>query len=207
MAPFEALYGRKCFTPSCWVEVGVKWEVGPDLIRQTQETVEHIRRHLQTVQSRQKSYADLSRRAVQFQAGDRVFLKVSPLRGVQRFGVRGKLAPRFVGPFEIERRVGEVAYQLALPTHLQSVHNVFHVSNLRKYVPDSSHVVSHDTLALEPDLTYSETPVWILERSLKRLRNKEVPLVKVLWGDPERGEMTWETEASMREKYPTLFTD
>jgi hypothetical protein len=206
MSPFEALYGRKCFTPSCWVEVGVKWEVGPDLIRQTQETVDQIRRHLLTVQSRQKSYADQSRRAVQFEVGDRVFLKASPMRGIQRFGVRGKLAPRFVGPFEIERRVGEVAYQLALPAHLQGIHNVFHVSNLRKYVPDSSHVVDHETLSLEPDLSFTEVPARILETAVKRLRNKEVALVKVLWGDPARGEMTWETEASMREKYPSLFS-
>ena len=141
MAPFEALYGRRCRTPVCWDDVGERKLLGPDIVLQTTDKIQLIRKRLFTAQSRQKSYADNRRRELNFLVGDHVLLKVSPTKGVMRFGVRGKLSPRFVGPFEILEKIGAVAYRLALPPSLAGVHNVFHVSILRKYVPDPNHVV------------------------------------------------------------------
>ena len=133
MAPYEALYRRPCRSPLCWTEVGESSITGPDLIRGTSEKVSLIRQRLLTAQSRQKSYADVRCRPLKFEVGDHVFLKVMPKRGVVRFGKRGKLSPRFIGPFEILKRVGTVAYRLALPPSMSGVHEVFHVSMLRKY--------------------------------------------------------------------------
>ena len=127
------------------------------------------------------------------------------MRGVTRFGIKGKLAPRFTGPFEITERVGPLAYRLDLPPLLSSVHNVFHVSMLRKYEPDPSHVVMWSEIPIRVDLTYEEHPVMILERELKILRRREIPLVKVLWQHHGAEEATWELESEMREKYPFLF--
>ena len=141
IAPYEALYGRPCRSPVYWTEVGKSSTTGPDLIRDTSAKVDLIRRHLLTAQSRQKSYANRRLRPLKFEAGDHVFLNVMPKRGVVRFGKLGKLSPRFIGPFEILEMVGTVAYRLALPPSLSGVHEVFHVSMLRKYTPDPTHVV------------------------------------------------------------------
>ncbi|KAK1693641.1 hypothetical protein QYE76_010338 [Lolium multiflorum] len=132
MAPFEALYGRKCRTPLNWSEVGESQVFGPDVLREAEEKVHKIREYLKTAQSRQKSYADKRRREMTFEIGDFVYLKVSPLKGMQRFQVKGKLAPRYVGPFKVLSRRGEVSYQLELPEEMAAVHNVFHISLLRK---------------------------------------------------------------------------
>ena len=141
MASYEALYGRPCRSPLCWTEVGESSLTGPDLIRDTSEKVSLIRQRLLMAQTRQKSYADVRRRPLEFEVGDHVFLKVRPKRGVVRFDKRGKLSPRFIGPFEILERVGTVAYRLALPPSMSGVHEVFHVSMLRKYALDPAHVV------------------------------------------------------------------
>ena len=135
-----------------------------------------------------------------------VFLKVSPWKGVIRFGKKGKLSPRYIGPFEILKRVGEVAYRVALPPSLAGVHNVFHVSMLRKYVHSPSHVIDYEPLHVREDLTYDEQPIQILDTKDKILRNKVIHLVKVLWHNHAVGEATWELEEEMREKYPHLFT-
>ncbi|KAJ0827576.1 putative nucleotidyltransferase, Ribonuclease H [Helianthus annuus] len=132
MAPFEALYGRKCRSPVCWNEIGEAQLTGPDLILKTSDKIKKVRDNLQTARSRQKSYADRRRKPLEFQVGDRVLLKVSPWKGVIRFGKTGKLAPRYVGPFKIVERIGKVAYRLALPPELGNVHPTFHVSNLKK---------------------------------------------------------------------------
>lgn len=180
MAPYEALYGRPCRSPLCWTEVGDKALLGPDLVRETSEQVEVIRQRLKTAQSRQKSYADKRRRPLEFAVGDRVFLRVAPRHGVQRFGRKGKLSPRYVGPFEILKRIGEVAYQLDLPQALERVHSTFHVSMLRKYEPDPSHVISFEGIEVSEDLTFEEAPVKILERRTQELRRKSIPLLRVL---------------------------
>ena len=142
MAPYKALYGRPCRSPLCWTEVGESSITGPNLIRDTSEKVSLIRQRLLTAQSRQKSYADVRHRPLEFEVRDHVLLKVMPKRGgVVRFGKRGKLSPRFIGPFEILERVGTIAYRLALPPNMSGVHEVFHVFMLRKYTPDPAHVV------------------------------------------------------------------
>ncbi|KAL5555342.1 hypothetical protein UlMin_037578 [Ulmus minor] len=160
---------------------------------------------MKTAQSRQKSYADKRRRPLEFLVGDSVFLKVAPMKGVMRFGKKGKLSPRYIGPFEILERIGKVAYRLALPPELSYVHNVFHVSMLRRYVSDPSHVLENEPIEVHKDLTYEEQPVQILDRKDKTLRNKVISLVKVLWRNHKVEEATWEREDEMRTKYPHLF--
>ena len=149
-----------------------------------------IRQRLETAQSRQKSYADKRRRLLEFQVGDAVFLKVAPLKGVMRFGKKGKLSPRFIGPFEILERVGKVAYKLALSLDLASVHNIFHVSMLKKYISDPFHILRQEPIEVHEDLTYEEKPIKIIDRQEKKLRNKVIPLVKVQWKNHKSEEAT-----------------
>ena len=141
MAPYEALYGRKCRTPICWDEAGERKLLGPEIVQITVDKIEVIRSRLKTAQDRQKSYADLKRKDIEYQVGDKVFLKVSPWKSVMRFGKKGKLSPLFIGPYEIVERIGPVAYRLAFPQELSKIHNVFQVSMLRKYRSDPSHVL------------------------------------------------------------------
>ncbi|XP_069151849.1 uncharacterized protein [Solanum lycopersicum] len=127
------------------------------------------------------------------------------MKGVMRFGKKGKLSPRFIGPFEILSRVGEVRYKLALPPSLSTVHPVFHVSILRKYIPDESHVLSLDSVELGPDMTFEEEPIAIFDRQVQKLRTKEIASVKVQWKHRLVEEATWENESDMRARYPQLF--
>ena len=205
MAPYEALYGRPCRSPICWTEVGESSITGLDLIRDTSDKVGMIRKRLFTAQSRQKSYADVRRRPLEFKEGDHVFLKVMPKRGVIRFGKRGKLSPRYIGPFEVLERVGAVAYRLALPPSLSTVHEVFHVSMLRKYTPDPTHIVDWGELVVDADGTFEEGPVRIMDSREQVLRGKTVRLVKVLWQHRGVEEATWEREDTIRANYPFLF--
>ena len=140
-----------------------------------------------------------------FSSKDLVFFKVSPMKGVMRFGKKGKLALRYIGPFEIKSRVGEVAYRLVLPPELSRIHPVFHVSILRKYISDHSHVLQPQTVEISEDLTYEEYPVAIVDRQVRQLRTKEIPMVKVLWSNHTVEDCTWETKAVMQESYPYLF--
>ncbi|KAM6582370.1 hypothetical protein CsatB_009372 [Cannabis sativa] len=156
-------------------------------------------------QSRQKCYSDPKRRDIEFQVGDSVFLRISPIKGVRRFRKKGKLSPRYICPFEILERIGQVAYRLALPPALFGVHNVFHISMLRTYVPDPTHVLSYDDNELQTHLSYNEQPIKILDRKEKVLRNKTIPLVKVLWKSSKVEEATRELESQMRELYSELF--
>ena len=160
---------------------------------------------MKAAQDRQKSYADKRRRDLEFQVGDKVFIRVTPLKGVLRFGKKGKLSPRYIGPFEILERVGKVAYRIALPPSLNAVHNVFHVSMLRKYVSDPSHVITYEGLGIEENLYFEEKPMKILDRKEKKLCNKIVPLVRVLWRSRFIEEETWEREDEMKKRYPELF--
>ena len=205
MAPYEALYGRKCRSPIGWFETGETKLIGPDLVQQAIKKVKLIQDRLLAAQSRQKSYADNCRRDLEFQVKDWVFLKVSPMKGVMRFGKKGKLSPRYIGPYEIVRKIDKVAYELNLPPDLESVHPVFHVSMLRKCVGDPTRIVPVHDVQVTEKLTYEEIPIAILDRQVRRLRNKEVASVKVLWRNNNREEMTWEAEESMRSKYPHLF--
>ena len=190
MATFEELYGRPCRSPSCWLDNKDPVIVGPELIEETAKQVELIKKRMKEAHNRQKSYKDLKRRSLEFQEGELVFLKISPIRGVMRFGKAGKLSPRYVGPFEILKRVGEVAYQLALPPTLTSTHDVFHVSMLKKYVPDDSHMIDYSDLDIRDDMSYVEVPVKIWDRKQRVLRTKTILLVKVLWRNHALEEVT-----------------
>ena len=180
---------------------------GPNLIRDTNEKEGLIRKRLLMAQSRQKSYPDKRQRPLEFEAGYHVFLKVMSKRGVVRFGKRGKLSLRFIGPFEVLERVGAVAYRLALPPSLSGVHEVFHVSMLWMYTPDPDHVVDWGELVIDADGTFEEGPVRIMDSREQVLRHKTVRLVKVLWQHRGVEEATWEHEDTIRTIYPFLFED
>ncbi|GJY11723.1 putative reverse transcriptase domain-containing protein [Tanacetum coccineum] len=180
VALFEALYGQKCCSPVCWAEVGEAQLTGPDLIQETTEkNPQSPKQRIQAARDRQKSYADLKRKPMEFQVGDRVMLKVSPWKGVVRFGKRGKLNPRYVGPFKVLEKVGSVAYKLELPQELSRVHNTFHVSNLKKCYSEEPLVVPLEGLHIDDKLQFVEEPVEIMEREIKRLKRGRIPLVKV----------------------------
>ena len=205
-APFEVLYGRKCRSPLCWDAVGERAILGPDWVQQTVARVAEVRKNLLAAQSRQKSYADVRRRDLEFQVGDDVLLRVSPTKGVVRFGTKGKLSPRYIGPFPIVARIGSLAYRLDLPESMRGVHNVFHVSMLRKFLKDPEHVIPLEPLCIEQGLTFESRPVKILEESERVLRNKTLKYIKILWSHQSEREATWELESRMRELYPDLFT-
>jgi transposase InsO family protein len=179
MLPFEALYGRKCKTPLYWDQTGERQFFGPELIQEAEEQVHIIRENLRVAQTRQKSYADNRRRPLEFEEGDYVYLKVSPLRGMRRFKVKGKLSPRFIGPFMIFRQVGEMAYQLELPANLSDVHNVFHVSQLKKCLRVPEEQLPMEELSVQGDLTYTEYPIKILDTLTRVTRNKVIKMCKV----------------------------
>ncbi|XP_020992350.1 uncharacterized protein LOC107477858 [Arachis duranensis] len=173
MAPYEALYGRKCQSPLCWYETGERSLLGPEMIAETTELIKKI---------------------------------LTPTTGVGRAIKTKKLNPRYIGPFEILKRIGPVAYRIALPPYLSNLHDVFHVSQLRKYTPDTSHVLEPEPIQVREDLTLPVIPVRIDDTSVKRLRGREVSLVKVAWSRAGIEEHTWELESDMRKDYPNLFS-
>ncbi|GJT42684.1 putative reverse transcriptase domain-containing protein [Tanacetum coccineum] len=177
-APFEALYGRKCRSPVLWAEIGESSLIGPELVQETTDKV-----------------------------GDRVHLKVSPWKGMIHFGKKGKLAPRYVGPFEILKRIGPVAYQLRLPEELSSVHDIFYVSNLKKCLADASLFVPLDEIKIDKTLCFVEEPVEIMDREVRSLKRSKISLMKVHWNSKRGPEFTWEREDHMKSKYPQLFVD
>ncbi|GJR33546.1 putative reverse transcriptase domain-containing protein [Tanacetum coccineum] len=181
--PYEALYGRKCRSPVCWAEVGEAQLTGPKMIQETTEKIVLIKQRIQAAQDRQKSYADLKRKLMEFKVGDRVMLKVSPLKGVVRFGKRCKLNPRYVRPFKVLAKVGKKCYAgepLAMP--LEGIH-------------------------VDDKLQFVEEPIEIMEWEIKRLKRSQIPLVKVRWNSRRGPEFTWEHEDSFKQKYPQLFTN
>ncbi|GJU05521.1 putative reverse transcriptase domain-containing protein [Tanacetum coccineum] len=181
-ASFEALYGRKCCSLIMWAEVGEGQLIGPELVQETTKKISHIKNRLKAARDRQKSYADKKRKPLEFSISDYVLLKVSPWKGVVRFGKKGKLAPRFVGPFEIIERIGPVAYRLDLPEEL-------------------------DGIQVDAKLNFVEEPVEILEREFKKLKRSRIAIVKVRWNSKRGPEFTWEREDQMKLKYPYLFSD
>ncbi|CAL5390249.1 unnamed protein product [Camellia sinensis] len=202
---YMLLYSRKCRSPICWTEVGDGPLLGPEIVYETTEKVKLIQQRLKTAQSRQKSYADVRRRDSEYEVGDHVFVKVTPMKGQTRFGVKGKLAPRYVGPYEIIEKINPVAYQVALPPEMEHMHNVFHISMLRDYLRDPFHVIEPTRVVLSDDYTYEEQPIQIVNKRIKKLRNKEIPLVKVDWQNHGGVYTTWEREDDMAKRYPKLF--
>ncbi|GJW62683.1 putative reverse transcriptase domain-containing protein [Tanacetum coccineum] len=201
-APYEALYGRKCRSPVCWAEVGEAQLTGPELIQETTEKIVLIKQRMQAAHDRPKSYVDRKRKSMEFKIGDRVMFKVSPWKGVVRIGKRGKLNPRYVGPFKVLAKVGKVTYRLELPQELSRVHHTFHVSNLKKCYADEPLVMPLEGIHVDDKLQFVEEPVEIMEREIKRLKRSRIPLVKVRWNSRRGPEFTWEREDSFKQKYP-----
>ena len=172
MAPYETLYGRKCKTLIYWDEVG-EWKINSvELVEITFEKIRVIRERLKMAHDCQKSYADVQRKELEFEVDDMVFLKVAPWKGMFRFQKREKLNLRYIGPFRIIERIGLVSYRLELPSELSRIHNVFHVSMLRKYVSDPSYVLETPPIKLNEDLSSKVQPVGIVDQRIKELRNK-----------------------------------
>ncbi|GJW53222.1 putative reverse transcriptase domain-containing protein [Tanacetum coccineum] len=204
-APFEALYGQTCRLPICWAEVGQVQLTSTEMVQTTSEKVIQIKQRIQATHGQQKSYADLKRKLMEFQVRDRVMLKVSPWKGVVHFGKRGKLNPRYVGPFKVLERIGTVAYKLELPQELSRVHNTFHVSNLKKCYSDEPLAVPLKGLHVDDKLRFVEEPVEIMDREVKQLKQSRIPIVKVQWNSRRGPEFTWEREDQFQKKYPHLF--
>ncbi|WVZ51984.1 hypothetical protein U9M48_003081 [Paspalum notatum var. saurae] len=188
MAPFEALYGRRCRTPLNWSERSERVTFGPDSWSPK-------------LKSKQKSYTDKRRRPLAFEKDDHVYLRVSSMKGVHHFGVKGKLAPRYVGPFKILERCGPVAYRLEMPPHLAAVHDVFHVSQLKKCLRVPKEVVDISQIQIKPDLTYEEKPVKVHDQKQRSTRRKAVIFYKVQWSNHSEEEATWEIEEYLQTKY------
>ncbi|GJY26432.1 putative reverse transcriptase domain-containing protein [Tanacetum coccineum] len=179
--PFKALYGRKCHSPILWARVGEGQLIGPELVQETTEKISQIK--------------------------DRLKAALSPWKGVVRFGKKGKLAPRFVGPFEIIEKVGPMAYRLDLPEELNGVHDTFHVLNLKKCLTDPTLQVPLNEIRVDAMLNFVEEPMEILEREFKKLKRSRIAIVQVRWNSKRGPEFTWEREDHMKLKYPHLFSD
>ncbi|GJU12497.1 putative reverse transcriptase domain-containing protein [Tanacetum coccineum] len=206
-APFETLYRRKCRLPICWAEVGDSQLTGPEIIHETTERIVQIKSHIQAACDRQKSYADVRRKPLEFQVGDKVMLKVSPWKGVIHFGKREKLNPRYIGPFKIIAKVETVAYRLELPKKLSRVYSTFHVSKLKKCRANEPLAIPLDEIQVDDKLNFIEEPVENMDREVKRLKQSRIPIVKVRWNSRRGPEFTWEREDKMQKKYPHLFTN
>jgi hypothetical protein len=205
MPPFEMLYGRKCRTPLCWEAESRAKVASTDIVRESLENVQVVKEKLKAAQDRQRAYANQKKRHVAFKEGDHVMLRVSPWKGLIRFGKKGKLSPRFIGPFKVLKQVGEVAYELELPKELEGIHPTFHVSQLRRgWKDDSQHVPLND-ICIDDKLGYVERPLQILDTSERKLRHKVVRQVKVLWDHRKGFDATWELESKMRRLCPELF--
>ncbi|KAI3691954.1 hypothetical protein L6452_31757 [Arctium lappa] len=191
MAPFEDLYGQKQFS-------------GPEVVQETADKVKCIREQLKVAQDRQKSYTDKKRRPMEFQVGDRVMLKVSPWKGIIRFGKQGKLSPRFLGPFPIIERMGLQAYKLDLPPEMSEIHPTFHICYLRKCLAEEENVIQLSEIRMDNNRCVEELES-ILERVTKKLHHKEVVMMKVQWKHHRGANMTWEAEEDMKRRYPHLF--
>ncbi|GKF41894.1 putative reverse transcriptase domain-containing protein, partial [Tanacetum coccineum] len=187
-ASFEALYGRKCRSLIMWAEVGEGQLIGPELVQETTKKISQIKDRLKAARDRQKSYADKRKKPLELMN-------------------KGKLAPRFVGPFEIIEKIGPVAYKLYLPEDLDGVHDTFYVSNLKKCLSDPTLQVPFDEIQVDAKLKFMEEPVEILEREFKKLKRSRIAIVKVWWNSKHGPEFTWEHEDQMKLKYPHLFSD
>ncbi|GJZ59849.1 hypothetical protein Tco_0615665 [Tanacetum coccineum] len=204
--PFEALYGRKCRSPVCWTEFGDSQLTCLEIIHETSEKIIQIKNQIQAARDRQKSYTDVRRKPLEFQVGDKVMLKVSPWKGVIRFGKRGKLNPLYIRPFKILAKVVPVAYRLELPQKLSRVHSIFHVSNLKKYLSDETLFIPLDEIPIDDKLHFIEEPIKIMDREVKWLKQSRT-IIKVRWNSRSGTDFTWEREDQIPKRYPHLFAD
>ncbi|GJS65957.1 putative reverse transcriptase domain-containing protein [Tanacetum coccineum] len=206
---------------ACVLDFGGSWDVQlplvefsynnryhsrPEIVHETTEKISQIKDRLKVAHDRQKSHADKKRKLLEFSVGDHVLLKVLPWKGVVRFGKKGKLAPRFVGPFEITERISPVAYRQRLPEELNGIHDTFHVSNLKKCLVDPTLQIPLEEIQVDAKLNFVEELVEILEREIKKLKRSRIPIVKVRWNSRRGPEFMWEREDQMKLKYPHLFS-
>jgi hypothetical protein len=191
--------------PLVWDQTGDRQFFGPEIIQEVEEQVRMIRENLRTAQSRQKSYVDTQRRQLEFEEGDHVYLKVSPIQGMRRFKVKGKLSPRFIGPFKILKRVGQMAYHIELPNHLSDVYDVFHVSQLKKCLQVPEEQLPMEELSVQGALAYIEHPVKIIYTLTRVMRNKVIKMCKVQWNHHGEDETTWEKEEELHVEFSNLF--
>ncbi|GKF32340.1 hypothetical protein Tco_0102138 [Tanacetum coccineum] len=198
------LQGKLGCSPS--IKVGEGQLIGLDLVQETTKKISQIKDRLKVARDRQKSYADERRKPLEFSVGDYVLLKVSPWKGVVRFGKKEKLAPRFVGLFEVIDKVGPVAYRLYLPEELDGVHDTFHVTNLKKCLEDPTLQVPLDEIRVDAKLNFVKESVEILKREFKKLKRSRISIVKVRWNSRCGPKFTWEPEDQMKLKYPHLFS-
>jgi hypothetical protein len=202
MAPFEALYGRQCRTSLNWIEPGEKAIFGPDIVVEAEATVRRIQENLKVAKLCQESYANKRRQPLQSEVGDHVYLKVSPMKGVKRLGVKEKLSPRYIGPFPILEKCGKVAYKLELPPSLVGVHDIFHVSLLKNCLKAPVDVVLPEVTPLNTDLTYPEHPIKILDQKSHVTRRKTIKFYKIQWSNHMEEEATWKSEDFLRSRHP-----
>jgi hypothetical protein len=172
------------------------------MVKETEEKVQRIIQNLKEAQAHQKSYADKRRKPLYFQVEDYVYLKVSPMKGVSRFGIKGKLAPRYIGPFPVLEQCGPVAYRLQSPETLSAVHNVFHVSQLKKCLRVLDRTIEVTDVALEPDLTYSKHPIRVLDQKDRITRRRTLKFYKIQWNEHTEDEATWETQDFSDKNFP-----
>jgi hypothetical protein len=185
-----------------WSEPGERYFFRPDIVKEAEEKVQKIIHNMKKAQARQKGYADKRRMPLYFHEGDYVYLKVSPIKGVSRFGVKGKLAPRYIGPFPVLEQCGPVAYRLQLPKILSAIHNVFHVSQLKKCLRVPDRTIEVTDVVLEPDLTYSEHPIRVLDQKDRVTRRKTLKFYKIQWNQHSEEEATWETQGFLDKNFP-----
>jgi hypothetical protein len=188
-----------------WSETGERQIFGPDLVTKAENKVKIIQANLKSTLSRQKSYADERRKPLKFQIGDFVYLRVSPTKGVQRFGIKGKLAPRYVGPFEILKVCGPVAYRIHLLSQLAAIHDVFHISQLKKCIKVPTEIVESQAIEIEPDLSYIEQPIQILDTKERVTRRRNIKMYRILWNHHMKEEATWETEDYLQKNFPDFL--
>jgi hypothetical protein len=205
MSPFEALYGRPCCTPLSWSESDERVTFCPDIVTETEEKVKQIQANILAAQSRQKSYTDKRCNPLEFEVSDYVYLRVSSMKGVRRFGIKGKLAPRHIGPYPIIKKYGPTSYQVELPVKLSGVHNVFHVSQLTRCLKPSTDVFIEDTVPLEPGLTYKAYHIQILDQQDRVTCSKTTRFYKIQWNEQSEDEATWEREDFLRANYPQFL--
>jgi hypothetical protein len=198
MSPFEVLYGRPCRTPLSWSKSGKRAIFGPDIVIEVEEKVKQIEANILTTKSHQKSYTDKWRSPLEFEVGDHIYLHVSPMKGVRRLGIKGKLAPCYIGQYPIIDKYGPTSYQVELSTKISGFHNVFHVSQFKRCLKPPTDVVIEDTIPLEPDLTYKAHPIKILDQQDRVTRNKTIRFYKIQWNDHSEDEATWEREEFLR---------
>jgi hypothetical protein len=202
MAPFEVLYGQRCRTLLNWIEPGEKVIFGPDIVEEAETIVRHVQENLKATKSHQETYVNIRHRPLAFEVGDHVYLRISPMKGVKRFGVNGKLVPCYIRPFSIIEMYGTVAYKLDLSPFLAGVHDIFHVSQLNKCLKAPVDIVLPEVTPLEADLSYPKHPIKILDQKDRVTRCKTIKFFKIQCSNHSEEEATWESEDFLCSRHP-----